>query len=363
MVKELNLSERIHGADIRSTSQTYKINEDEIVDFSSNVNIYSSDIDYEQLINVVKANINKYPDIGYEKLRLSISKIYQVDKSYIIPGNGATELIYLTMRLPEILKIGIFQPTFCEYERAAKIAEKQVYNLTFDLLEEKNEQKLINIIENLDLLVICNPNNPTGEIKNIKRLAELSKKYNTILFIDETFIDFTDNQAISMLTNLGKYSNILILKAITKFYAMPGARLGYVFSSNEELITKMWAYKEPWSVNVMAQELLNQLEVKKITSLTHPYYKSEINRLTKIYNEIGIGVSNSVTNYLLLKLPLIIKGSILKEELLKKNKLLIRTCNDFLGLDDSFIRIAIKEKSQNTELSEAIKMIIYKGVR
>ena len=356
MAEAVNLKNRIHGADIFASSQLLNINEDEIIDFSSNINIYSPDIDYKKILDGIKSNINKYPDIKYEKLRHNLSRIYKIDGKYIVPGNGATELIYLIMKLPDIMNVGIFNPTFCEYDRAATIAKKNVFNLTFDLLETGNERKLVTSIEKLDLIVICNPNNPTGEIKDITRLAELSKKYNSLLFVDETFIDFTDNTPKSMLSNIENDSNLIVLKAITKFYAMPGARLGYVFSSSLDIVNKMWDYKEPWTVNSMAQELVKQIEPLDITNLTQSYYKSEIIRLKGLYKDLNIIVSDSVTNYLLLKLPNGNKGVDLKLELLKKYNLLIRTCNDFIGLDDSYVRISIKTQKQNTFLYEAIKM-------
>ena len=137
---------------------------------------------------------------------------------------------------------------------------------------------------------------------------------------------------------------------------MPGARLGYVFSSSLDIVNKMWDYKEPWTVNSMAQELVKQIEPLDITNLTQSYYKSEIIRLKGLYKDLNIIVSDSVTNYLLLKLPNGNKGVDLKLELLKKYNLLIRTCNDFIGLDDSYVRISIKTQKQNTFLYEAIKM-------
>lgn len=358
MVEEIRLSNRVHGADTRVCSKLFNIDESEIIDFSSNVNIFTSQVNYQEVFVNIATSLNKYPDINYEELRNTLSDIYNVKPSNIIPGNGATELIYLMMKLPEIENIGIFHPTFCEYERAAKISIKTPIDLKFELLEKESENLLKNTLENLDMVVICNPNNPTGEINDIHNLIELADKTDTLVFVDETFIDFTDNKDYSVLGQIEKHKNLIVLKAITKFYAMPGARLGYIFTSNESLTDKLWQYKEPWTVNIFAQELVKHLQTEVITGKTQEYYKNEIKRLICIYEDMNVRTRPSVTNYLLLKLPTGFSGSSIKEILLKKYKLLIRTCMDFKGLGDSYIRIAIKDTKSNTLLAEAIKKIL-----
>ena len=358
MAKEVKLSDRVHGADTKASSKMLNIDESEIIDFSSNVNIFTSQIDFQAIFSNITTTLNKYPDINYEELRNTLSNIYNVKSSNIIPGNGATELIYLIMKLPQIEKIGIFHPTFCEYERAAKISGKNPVDLSFDLLKQENEALLQNAIEDLDMVVICNPNNPTGEIKNLSKLIDIANKNSTLVFVDETFIDFTDNKEYSMLGQINNYNNVIILKAITKFYAMPGARLGYIFTSNENLIDMLWQYKEPWTINVFAEQLVKHLQTEIITSKTHYYYKDEIKRLISIYEDMNVKTKQSVTNYLLLRLPTGFSGTAIKAVLLKNYKLLIRTCTDFRGLDDTYIRIAIKDSKSNTLLANAIRQIL-----
>ena len=161
-----------------------------------------------------------------------------------------------------------------------------------------------------------------------------------------------------MLGQINKYNNVIILKAITKFYAMPGARLGYIFTSNEKLIDMLWQYKEPWTINVFAEQLVKHLQTEIITSKTHYYYKDEIKRLISIYEDMNVKTKQSVTNYLLLRLPTGFSGTAIKAVLLKNYKLLIRTCTDFRGLDDTYIRIAIKDSKSNTLLANAIRQIL-----
>lgn len=355
----MNLGKRHHGADVIASSFKYGIDSESITDFSSNVNIFSCEIDYDKVIGTVSKAVSVYPDIGYSGLRRKLSRIYSIDEAFIIPGNGATELIYLVMRLPGINHIGIFDPTFCEYKRAAKIAGKDVRSLSFELLDKDNNELLEKEIEKLDLIVICNPNNPTGEIKDIENLVKAAHRKNVRVFADETFIGFTDNTSCSLMNRIEEYKNLIVLKAATKLHSVPGIRLGYAFTSDKEFMDLMWSYKEPWTINVFAEAMTDHIYCDDLLKKTRDYYTKEILRLKKMYTDTGsISCSETTTNFMLLRFENNITSHFLKECLLRNHNILIRDCSDFDGLDSSYIRIAIKEKSKNDRLYQAIKSII-----
>ncbi len=357
---ETNLGKRHHGADVMTSSVKYGIDPETLTDFSSNVNIFSCKIDYLKVISDASKAINSYPDIEYTNLREKLSKIYSVDNTYIIPGNGATELIYLVMRLPGIKNIGIFTPTFCEYKRAAQIAGRHVKNLSFELLDKNNNDLLEKEIKDLDLVVICNPNNPTGEIKDIENLVITAKKNNIKILADETFIGFTENICFSMLDKIEEHKNLIVLKAATKLHAVPGLRLGYAFTSDKKLRALMWSYKEPWSINVFAEPMTDHIYCSEMLKKTKEYYTSEIIRLKKMYTDTGfISCSKTTANFIMLKFENHITSQFLKNYLIENHHMLIRDCSDFEGLDSNYIRIAIKEKSKNDELYKAIENAIH----
>ena len=362
---EMNLGKRHHGADVIASSLKYGIDSDDILDFSSNVNIFSCEIDYDKVIASASKAINSYPDIGYTNLRKKLSKVYDVDEEYIIPGNGATELIYLVMRLPGINHIGIFDPTFCEYKRAAGISGKNIRSLSFDLLDKDNNEMLEKEIDKLDMIVICNPNNPTGEIRDIETLLDVADKKNVRVFADETFIGFTENIGFSLMSKIKKHRNLIVLKAATKLHSVPGIRLGYAFTSDAQFMELMWRYKEPWTVNVFAEAISDHIYCDELLNKTKEYYKKEIIRLKKMYTDTGcITCSDTTTNFLLLRFENRFDNNMtshhLKEYLLKNHKILIRDCSEFEGLDESYIRIAIKEDYKNDRLYMAIKNFINK---
>ena len=177
-----------HGANVEYMANIYKKDSNKIIDFSSNIN--------PKIINNIEKyiveSINKcrsYPDITYTSLRNNISKYININPEYIIPGNGATEIIYLLMKNIN-KRLAILNPTFSEYERSAKLNNLEI--LSLDLDKRNNfELDFNNIkvnIDKFDSLFICNPNNPNGKVKDLTDLLELMVKHNKLLIVDETFM-------------------------------------------------------------------------------------------------------------------------------------------------------------------------------
>lgn len=339
-----------HGADVNQTMKKYKL--DHIIDYSSNVNIFQSDKARNILKNIDIEDLSTYPDIEYTELRTQLSKRYNHPMNNIIVGNGSTELIFLIMSLDRIKKVGIFQPTFSEYERAAKLNHKEVV----DLFYTKNFQIDVDNIDckNLDLIFVCNPNNPSGNLNDLTLLAKKCKENNTILFIDETFMDFTRKNEFSLLGLAQEWDNIFVLKAVTKFYSLTGVRLGYGFSSSK-IISELWMNKEPWTINMFAEKLVDVIFDKEFEDKTVEFFKTEIPWLKNELDQIeSLTVYDSDTNYFLIQSHTI-PSSELKEKLIMNHGILIRDCSNFKGLDESFFRINIKDRVNNLKLLNALK--------
>lgn len=340
-----------HGADVNQIKAQYNVGE--IIDFSSNVNIFQSKKVHEVLQNINAKDLSFYPDIEYTNLRDKLSQRYDIPSKNIIVGNGSTELIFLIMKLNSIKRIGIFNPTFLEYERAAKINNKEVVDLYYtedfniDLSELKQKK--------LDLVVICNPNNPSGTLNDLREVVAECYKNNTMVFVDETFMDFTGAADYSALNLMDQYENIFVLKAVTKFYALTGVRLGYGFSS-QEIINQLWNIKEPWTINVFAEKLVEVIFDKPYEEQTVKYYKSEIQWLYGELSKIDeIQVFPTKSNYFLLKIKTSKSSAQLKEDLVLNHGILIRDCSNFKGLDDSYFRVNIRDRRENAMLVEALK--------
>lgn len=347
-----------HGANVAEMAAYYGKKEEEIIDFSSNINPYVSECLGQHLEELLKKAVS-YPDIHYTGLRKEIATYLGCESEEVIPGNGATEIIYLLMKSLEGT-LGIFNPTFSEYERSAKLSGLQVEDLYLD--QERgfsvNNESLKGKIEHLDAVFICNPNNPTGNVQNLKELLDLLTQENKLLIVDETFLEFIEDEVVySLVPYVKDYKNLIIIKAITKFYGLPGLRLGYGVSSNVELLEKMYSYKEPWTINTFAEGLTGaMLRDKAYRIRSKAYFKEEQVFMLEALQEIkSVKCYPASANFILLKW---IDGDAktLKERLFLKYNLLIRDASNFKGLDEHFIRVAIKTREENKRLIEALKI-------
>ena len=249
-----------HGANVDNMAKQFGKDEKDIIDFSSNVNPHIiSNLGKYVLEGLEKSR--SYPDINYTNLRNNISEYINVDSELIIPGNGATEIIYLLMKSIK-KRIAILNPTFSEYGRGAKLNNLEVVD--FHLKEENNFSIDLDEIQNnmnrFDSLFVCNPNNPNGKVKDLNELLDLMIENDKLLIVDETFMEFVgEEEKYSLIGRINQTENLFILKAVTKFFGMPGLRLGYGVTSNTQIIKNIYEYKEPWTINSFAENLSNYL--------------------------------------------------------------------------------------------------------
>lgn len=349
-----------HGADVEIMSRQHNKDPKDILDFSSNINPKFIPNLETYILESLK-ELTSYPDINYINLRKNISDYIGVNPKFIIPGNGATEIIYLLMKSIN-KRLAIFNPTFSEYKRSAELNNLEILHLSLD----KNNNFEIDVdilkanINNFDSLFICNPNNPNGKVKKLDKLLEFIIENNKLLIVDETFMEFVENEEkYSLIKYVEKYANLFILKAVTKFFGMPGLRLGYGITSNKDIIKKIYHYKEPWTINSFADNLSNYI-FKNETYIkeSKEYYKVErnymINELRKI---CSIEVYDTDTNFILIRLKESIANDI-KEKLFIESNILIRDASNFIGLDNSYIRIAIKSHNENEIFLREIKKVL-----
>ena len=351
----------LHGGNIYKFQREGKR---DILDYSSNINPLGVP---ESLKEAIKNNfdvLEKYPDINYVELRESIGKYNGVSRENIIVGNGATEVLFLYMKALAPKRALIVSPTFAEYERALKNIDSEIDYFSLDEIREENKNYFDLDIErlkkesiNFDLVVLCNPNNPTGnflELEKIKDLNEFLKKNGTKLFIDECFIEFIakwENKTSKLLRN----KNIFILRALTKYFALPGIRLGYGISFDEDLIDKINSIREPWTVNAFA-DLAGKviLDDKEYMKKTDRWIIEERKNFVEKLKEIKeVEVFETYSNFILLKLK-----TLTSEEFVKKmldRGILVRDAKNFKFLNEKYVRIAIKDVEKNRKFINKIK--------
>ena len=350
----------VHGADINSAAELYGLEADKIIDFSSNINPFIVD-SMDKIVAAGVCSLQKYPDIKYRRLRKNISDYLGVDDSYIIPGNGATEIIYLLMRNLRG-RLAIINPTFSEYRKGAELAGLSVVDFVMDWKKDfkLDLDEIYRRKDEFDSIFICNPNNPDGSVREIKKLLEFAEKEGKLLIVDETFIEFADSEKDRSLVNMvEKSKNLFIIRAVTKFFGIPGIRLGYGISSNRELLQKMYDEKEPWTINSFADSASDFIfkEEEYIRKSKEYFSKERVCMINEINKIDGIKAFNSDANFILVRFE---NRNVLdvKENLLKRAGLLIRDASNFIGLDSSFARVAIKNHEQNIVLVDALRSVL-----
>ena len=353
----------VHGGNIEEIARKYNFDSSEIIDFSANINPVGLNENVKTaMINAID-KVVKYPDITYFDLRNSIGEFEKIDTNNITLGNGAAEVIFNIVRALKPQKALLPAPTFSEYEEAVLSIDGDIayYNL-----KEENNFKLDNkfieaIKDDIDIVFICNPNNPTGVLTTQEFIREVLDKAlitNTIVVIDESFLDFIKPNELYLSNNLLiDYRNLIIVKSLTKFFAIPGARIGYGLCSNNEIMHKINKVIVPWSVNIMASEAIIQgLKEKDYIEKSIVYVKNEKEYLYRALKEINsLKVFEPSVNFIMFKLLIDLD---LKSQLIKR-KILIRSCNNYIGLNNSFYRVAVRTRKENEKLISELQKILF----
>jgi len=346
---------RRHGGDIHGFAFSARVRPEDVTDFSASINPLGAPRTVMKAIKERLRDIEHYPDPEARQLKEKLSEVHRTDRSLILCGNGCTELIYLLPCVMPFNRVLIPGPTFIEYELACKAARPECA-IIYHRLDERNGFLIdpVGLIGsaarlNADAVFLCNPNNPTGRLaerRDLDEAAAIAAKRKIYLIVDESFIEFTS--AASMAELVVKNPYLIVLRSMTKFYALPGLRLGWgVFPAR--MIKALTGRKQPWSVNALAQTAgIAALDERDFREKTIRYITKQKEFLKAGLDRLGIEYVPSDANYHLLRsrsAPRIIEG-------LKERNILVRDCSGFKGLDKRYIRIAVKKKKENETLLE-----------
>ena len=298
------------------------------------------------------ADIEHYPDVRCEALREAISGFEQVNMEEILCGNGAAELFFAAVQAVRPQKALVTAPSFSEYEEALRSvgAEVEYYYLCEEDNFQIREDYVDKLSEEIDMIFLCNPNNPTGQIIDrdmLIKILDRCKKQNIIVILDECFLEFLDEPNRYEMSDLREeYPNLLIIKAFTKIFSMPGLRLGYAISSNQDTLEEMSWKLQQWNVSVPAQMAgVAALErPEEYIRQTREYVSGQREYMRNIMKMMGYVVFASKANYLFFK-----GRPGLEKEALEAG-FLIRDCQNYEGLSEGFYRIAVRTKEENERL-------------
>ena len=342
----------IHGGKIPLKNSDHKI-----IDFSSNITPLGIPNSVKSIIKKNLNNVQFYPDPNSENVISSLEKYTRLSKSNIIVGNGAIEILYnfCYAFLSKTTKVLIHTPTFQEYETSVKLSNCKISYFKSLNLSVNIDSFILQIPKN-GCVFLCNPNNPTGELLSKKELWSIiikAKKLKTLVFIDECFIELVPDSDESVISYVKKYDNLFILRSLTKSFGLPGIRIGYACGS-KDIIKILQKIKIPWSVNSLAQDAANAaIKNKSHIKKSNLIIKKELNYLNnKISTIDGFEYISSSTNFILIKTKY--NSTKLQIKLLK-DKILIRDCKNFRGLNNHYIRIAVKSHKDNIKLVIALE--------
>lgn len=372
---------KIHGGNIFQFAHEQRIEPYEVVDFSANINPLGPSQRGLDALNVQLRYISHYPDATNDDVLNAIADTYGMDKHQIIVGNGAAELLYAICRLPGYTGAFVPAPGFSEYKEALEASKIPVLDIFYRPREDDNGKPYFEVpylaletfaaeLKGQDgriIVFLGNPNNPDGTLldkDHIRTVASMLKDANSLLVIDESFIDFVGNDPLqdnehSIRSLVNEFDNIIVVHSFTKFYAVPGLRIGAAFT-NETLITQLQQYIPSWSVNTLAQAYtkaaLNDVDYIKRT-------KQELNdERAFMYNALdaieGITVYSPSANFILFQVNQEgITANYINEEL-KKYNMIVRNCDSYAGLTNHWVRIAIKDHDTNIKLVDKLTDIL-----
>ncbi len=359
-----------HGGNLAWAANLAGCSPGAIVDFSASISPLGPPHSVLATIESQLGNLRHYPDPNYSELRLALSHFHQIPPEWVLPGNGSAELLTLAGReLAELATTVLITPGFGDYYRALRAYNANIQE--FSLVDEcAGWSAALSSFPGLHTsltfppkspqtsgLLVNNPHNPTGKLFLGSQIIPYLEKF-ALVVVDEAFMDFLPpEEEQSLIGFVQEYPNLVILRSLTKFYSLPGLRLGYAIAHPDRL--KRWQlWRDPWSVNTLAataaMTAIGDGDFQRQTWAWLPPARDELFQgLTKIK---GLQPLPSAANFLLIKSQ--ISGKKLQFQLLQQYQILIRDCLSFPELGDRFFRVAVRTSTDNQLLLTALSNII-----
>lgn len=346
----------VHGGDWTGYLEEYGT---QPLDFSANVSPFGVPSSVKQAIADAVETADRYPDPLCRILCRKLAAHEQVPESFVLCGNGAADLIFRAVMAGKPKKALLTAPAFAEYEAALTAWGCR---LQYYFLREENDFRLDEgflqaIVPGVDMVFLCEPNNPTGVStprEFLMRVAKQCSRCGALLILDECFNEFLeDPEKHTMKGVLEKFPNLVIIRAFTKLYAMAGVRLGYTLCADRALVEKMRRAGQPWAVSSLAQAAgeaaLGEAEyverVRRVVSRERSWMMEQLKNM-------GLRVVPGEANYLLFCCPVSLS------EPLRQRGILLRSCSDYRGLDESWYRTAVRTRAENIRLIQAMSEVV-----
>jgi len=362
----INISEKQfefpqHGGDKSFACERANVGEDQIIDFSASINPLGPPKSVLAELPHLGQHIAVYPDSQSTVLKNQLGKNFNIEPEGMVVTNGSMELIFL---LPHLFTMGdevlIVSPCFSEYKKAFDLAK--IVTNSFVCGENEYSGSAKSIFSELEKnprikgVVLGHPNNPTGRLwdkRELQELLEFCEREKRFLIVDETFIEFCE-PGQSLIGQIETKEFLILIRSLTKFYALPGLRLGYgtMHPRHAKIIEK---FRPSWSVNALAQHLgcTALLDEQFAIESRNNNAKQKQNLFQALSKMKPLKVFPSDANFILFQLL----NEFSPEQfylLLIQKGILLRNCGNFSGLDFSYFRVAVRGEADNQKLLTAL---------
>lgn len=363
----MNTKPVFHGSDIEKICEYYHLKKEDIINFGANVNPLGLSASVKAALASHLDILSSYPDREYTSLREVLSAYCRIPSDYILPGNGSSELISLLIDALSPKHTLILGPTYSEYSRELSFSgsTQEYYHLKEEQDFRLDADDLCTVLAkgNYDLLIICNPNNPTSSAilhDDMEKLLCFCADHGVFVMIDETYVEFApDIEDVTAVPFTQRFTNLCVLRGVSKFFAAPGMRLGYAVTGNPDFLRKMKEKQIPWSLNsagAYAGELLFQDQ--DYIDHTRQLILTERGRMYDALSQLAsFKVFQPYANFLLLKILKEGKTAFDVFETCIKNGLMIRDCSSFQCLDGEFVRFCIMMPEDNSRLLKVLEKV------
>jgi threonine-phosphate decarboxylase len=350
---------REHGGDVGRWARSAGIDAGELIDFSASINPLGPPASARRAFAESVGEISRYPDPYGDKLKAALAARHGMDAAQVLVGNGSTQLIYLLCAALRPRKALVVGPAFSEYANALSLAGAQIRDWTVavnDDFQFSPKRFMAAWEKDCDIAMVATPNSFTGRLvpkPALEKIAHAASARKNLLVVDEAFVDFVESESIKMMVRHNPY--LLVLRSLTKYYALPGLRLGYLVG-DERRIAEIAAFQEPWAINAPALNVaLACLEDPQFATQTDRWLARERAFLSQQLTALGgFRAVPSQANFLLVKIESGNDALRLRTFLLGK-KILIRACDSLAGLGGKYFRVAVRRRRDNLRLVAALR--------
>ncbi|MDO4622132.1 MAG: threonine-phosphate decarboxylase CobD [Eubacteriales bacterium] len=363
----LQPKEHFHGSDLEKIEAIYHIKKEDIISFSANINPLGISGKLKASLAEHLDAIQTYPDREYTELRKTMAAYAGTSYENVIVGNGSTELISLVITAIAPKRAMVLAPSYSEYEREITLRGGEL--VSYNLQEEQDFRLDLTdfcaqLTDDLDLLVFCNPNNPTSSAVNrddMRCILTACREHGIFVMVDETYVEFTDpKDRISSVPLTAEFDNLVVLRGTSKFFAAPGLRLGYAITSGETLRSEILTQQNPWSISSLAEIAgrLMFLDEEYIARTTALINTERIRLAEELQTWNTVKLYPAYGNFQLVK---ILKEDVdayaLFDHCIRKG-LMIRNCSTFSNLSDKYFRFCYMNPEDNDRLLAALRELL-----